>query len=401
MLDVIGFCRALAQHSESDEGTTRTFLSPPMRAVHRDLRAAMEPIGMHVRTDAAGNLRGFFPGRSPRRLVIASHIDTVPNAGAFDGVLGVVLAIALAQNYRPLELPYGIEIIAFSEEEGVRFGIPFLGSRALIGTLDAQTLDACDKQGISIARAIRDFGLDPTAVPDAALDPYAFAYLEFHIEQGPVLESLDLPLGIVEAIAGQCRWELAFHGHSNHAGTTPMNLRKDALAGAAEWITTVEREASSTPGLVATVGRLSVSPGAGNVIPDQARASLDIRHASDSTRTASLNRILDSARSIAARRNLNLETTSLLEQPAVPCDPHLTHLLAKAVEATGHQPHRMPSGAGHDAMVVAARLPIAMLFLRSPGGISHHPAETVLHSDVSAALDAGLRFIKELEHLHA
>jgi allantoate deiminase len=286
-----------------------------------------------------------------------------------------------------------LEVIAFSDEEGVRFGVPFLGSRAVCGALDPALLDRADSSGITVAQAIRDFGLDPANLPDAVLDPRTFAYLEFHIEQGPVLESLDLPLGIVEAIAGQTRMEFRFQGAANHAGTTPMHMRRDALAGAAEWIGCVEREARSSPGLIATVGKIEARPGAGNVIPGDVTCSLDVRHARDSVRAPAVHRLTSEAARIAGRRSLSVAHTTLLDQSAVPMDTQLTATLERAALDAGYRVPTMVSGAGHDAMIVASRLPAAMLFLRSPGGISHSPEENVLESDVEAALRVGLAFL--------
>ena len=366
---VIRCCRDLALFSEEPGRTTRTFLSPPMHDVHRHLSAWMRELDMQVSIDAAGNLRGVRTGASQRRLIIASHLDTVPNAGAFDGILGVVIGIALIEAFGREAPPVTIEVIGFSEEEGVRFGQPFIGSRALAGTLN--------DPDPSILDAIRAFGLDPAQLPAAKLSPDTIGYLEFHIEQGPVLESLDLPLGIVDTIAGQSRYNVTFHGKANHAGTTPMNLRHDALTAAARWILEVEKTANKTPGLVATVGALTVEPNATNVIPETVRASLDVRHACDQTR-----------RSAVAHLLTGLTHEQRLDQPAVAMDAHLTSLLTA--------PHHMTSGAGHDAMILAAHVPTAMLLLRSPGGISHHPDETVLPSDVAAALETGVLFIERL-----
>jgi allantoate deiminase len=396
-------CRALAGFSESATGTTRTFLSPPMHQVHRALRVCMTALNMEVSVDAVGNLHGLHRSISPApagRLLIASHLDTVPNAGAYDGILGVMLGLALVEALQDRRLPYEIEVIGFSEEEGVRFGVPFLGSRALVGSLSADLLELADGQGVTVADAITHFGLDPAAIAAASyanLTQRPRGYLEFHIEQGPVLESLNLPLAVVEAIAGQSRFHIAFHGQANHAGTTPMTLRRDALACAAEWVTEVERLGRSTPGLVATVGRLQVNPGAGNVVPGRVDASLDIRHAKDHFRHTAAEQLLGAARSLADARAIQVTIESLLDQPAVPCDPHLGQLLNKAIAATGQPPHAMVSGAGHDAMIVAPHFPTAILFLRSPGGISHHPSESVLLPDVSAAIEAGLYFLDELE----
>ena len=380
---VIATCREIAGFTEEPGRTTRTFLSPPMRDVHRVLGEWMRQAGMRTWIDAAGNLRGIRTGYGPR-LAIGSHLDTVPNAGAFDGILGVVMGIALT------ELVDGIpiEVIGFSEEEGVRFGVPFIGSRAVVGTLDQATLDR------GIGDAIRAYGLDPAEMPAARLE--CAAYIEFHIEQGPVLDDLGLPLAVVEGILGQSRLRLTFRGQANHAGTTPLRMRRDALAAAAEWISQVECLGESDGQLRATVGSIHCEPNAGNVIPGMVRVSLDVRHSSDDRRHRAVKALLDKASEIAARRDVALETETGLDQPATPMDPGLTNRLARAVEAAGVPLHSMMSGAGHDAMILAPVVRSAMLFLRSPGGLSHHPDESVLPEDVDAALEAGRRFLRDV-----
>jgi len=344
---------------------------------------------------AAGYLRGVWlpQGTAANRLILGSHIDTVPNAGKFDGVLGVVMAIEWVRIAQRLALPLPIEVIAFSEEEGVRFGVPFIGSRAVAGRFDPSLLELKDANGVPLETAIRTFGLDPARIDEAALDGTAAAFVEIHIEQGPVLEAEKLSLAVVNGIVGQSRWTIEFTGHANHAGTTPMGLRHDALAAAAEWIAEVESAARSTDGLVATVGKITVDPNAGNVIPGSVKASLDVRHLHDFVRRAAVEQLLESANAIAARRGLTLQQERQLDQSAVPMDERLTTFLADAVEAVGLPVKHMPSGAGHDAMVMAARVPTAMLFLRSPGGISHHPDETVREEDVEAALQTGGKFL--------
>jgi allantoate deiminase len=395
---IIARCREIAAWTEVPGEITRLFLTPPMHEVHALLRDWMESAGMTVRVDAIGNLRGFWPGLVPGspRLLIGSHLDTVPNAGAFDGILGVVLGVAIVEELHGDLLPFAIEVIGFSEEEGVRFSKPFLGSLALVGKLDADTLARADRSGISIREAIEGYGLDPAQLPAAALANEALAYLEVHIEQGPVLENEDISLGIVEALVGQTRMELIFAGHANHAGTTPMHMRHDAMAAAAEWIVAVEDYASSHNGLVATVGRVEAAPGAGNVIAGQVIASLDVRHADDGAREASVVAILQLAETAATRRGVHVTSTKQLEQPAVPLDPHLTTLLSNAAAQARSPARRMTSGAGHDAMILAPRIPSAMLFLRSPGGLSHHPDETVLPQDVEAALATAIEFLAQL-----
>lgn len=396
--EVIRRCRLLAECSDEPGWTTRTFLSPMMRAVHSDLAAWMVDLGMTVRVDHAGNLRGVYEASQPdaRRLYIGSHLDTVPRAGAFDGVLGVVLGIALIDLLEGYRLPFAIEVLGFSEEEGVRFGVPFIGSRAFTGTADEALLGRCDAAGVSVADAIRQYGLDPAAICDAKSDPRSLGYLEFHIEQGPVLDALGSPVGIVDAIVGQTRAEAIFSGAAGHAGTTPMSARRDALAAAAEWIVAVEREALETKGVVATVGRIQAEPGAGNVIAGRCVATLDVRHADDGVRMAVCERLAACAREIATRRTLDLAWTRRLDQPAVAMDPTLVAALERAVRRADTTVHHLSSGAGHDAMIVASRIPAAMLFVRSPAGISHHPDESVTEEDVAMALEVGRHFLNEL-----
>ena len=358
----------------------------------------MEPLGIHARVDAAGNFRGFYPAAqlNPPRLIIGSHLDTVPNAGAYDGVLGVVLAVALLEELQGRRFGFGIEVIGFSEEEGVRFGTPFIGSRALVGRLDQKLLDARDAQGISVQKAIENFGLSPEKLPQAELERNTLGYLEFHIEQGPVLETLNLPLAVVESIAGQSRLEVTFLGRANHAGTTPMHLRCDAIAGAAEWIGAVERVAQGVPGLVATVGRIRAKPGAANVIAGEAWLTLDVRHSSDEIRTRAVVDLIRQAKGIAARRGLSTRENTLFSQHAVAMDAFVNDEIERAILKTGCNPHRMVSGAGHDAMIMAERVPSAMIFLRTPGGISHDPAESVAVEDIEKAIECGLHLLDQL-----
>lgn len=346
---------------------------------------------MTVHMDAAGNLRGRH-GEAARTFVMASHLDTVPNAGAYDGILGVVMAIEVAEAMRDVVLPFSIEVIGFSEEEGVRFGVPFIGSRAVVGTCDETLLSTQDANGITVHEAIAAYGLHCGALPEAVLQD-AFAYLEFHIEQGPVLEAEGRALGVVEAIAGQSRYTVTFTGKANHAGTTPMHLRRDAMSAAAEWIVAVETFAQKTEGLVATVGSVSTIPGAGNVIAGEVRATLDVRSAEVAIRREAEAVLLAKAEECGLRRGVHVEANLRMEQAAVAMDASLTTLLAEAV---GDKARSLVSGAGHDAMIVAPHIPSAMLFLRSPGGLSHHPDESVLMDDVQAGLDAGVRFVELL-----
>jgi allantoate deiminase len=384
-------CRKLASFSEDAEGTRRTFLSPPVRDCHREIAKWLESLGVQTRIDTAGNLRGFYAGLDPEapRLLIGSHLDTVPNAGAFDGILGVVIGIALLEALGGKRFPFGIEVIGFSEEEGVRFGVPFIGSRALVGRLDSDLLSREDKNGICVRRAIEDFGLDPREIPDASLDDGILGYVEFHIEQGPILEELGRPLGAVEAIAGQSRLEFTFVGRANHAGTSPMHLRQDAIATAAEWITAVEREAQGLPGLLATVGAIVAKPGAANVIASETRVTLDVRHRSDEVRNREVNSLIVLAEEIARRRGLTVRHSTLSIQPSVAMSVPLLDHVEEAIRRTGGEPHRMVSGAGHDAMIMVEKVPAALIFLRTPDGVSHGPAESVLVEDVAKAIEAG------------
>ena len=393
--EVIRRCRVLAACSDEPGYTTRTFLSDSMRVVLVKLTTWMSAAGMDVSVDAAGNLRGVYQGASKqaRRLLIGSHLDTVPHAGAFDGVLGVVMGLSLVESLHGTRLPFSIEVIGFSEEEGVRFGVPFIGSRAIVGELDKTLLAAQDSDGVTVAQAIRTFGLDPSRLADARTDANPLGYLEIHIEQGPVLEGAGRPLAVVDRINGRTSVDVTFVGAAGHAGTTPMNTRQDAVAGAAEWIGCVEAHAHGTKALVATTGRLEVDPGAANVIAGRCRVTLDVRHADDRLRVAAVERFRVAAHEIGARRRLQIEWSPRLDQMSTEMDPQLVAMLARALEAAGAPKTVMSSGAGHDAMVLAPHMPAAMLFIRTPGGISHHPAESVDERDVAIALAAGTNFL--------
>jgi allantoate deiminase len=394
----IARCRQLARASEDPASTRRTFLSPPMREVHREITSWLQSSGADVRIDAAGNLRGFYDAAQSGapRLLIGSHLDTVPNAGAYDGVLGVLLGVALLNALGGEKLPFGIEVVGFSEEEGVRFGEPFIGSRALVGRLDEQLLNRQDANAVTVRQAIEDFGLHSEKIQEAHVSANALAYLEFHIEQGPVLETLERPLGVVEAIAGQSRLEFIFIGRANHAGTTPMHLRHDAVAAAAEWISAVERLAQSTPGLVATIGKIEAKPGATNVIAGEALLTLDVRHSSNEVRIRAVDDLIRKSEEIAQRRGLSVRRNLLMNQPAVAMDPFLVNQIEEAIRQAGCEPHRMASGGGHDAMILAEKIPAAMIFLRTPGGISHDPAESVALEDVEKAIECGVHLLRHL-----
>ena len=394
----IAECRLIGTMTEEPGRITRRFLTQPVAKVHAHLRSRMIALGMSVTVDAVGNLRGIWQpaGTSGQRLILGSHIDTVPDAGAFDGVLGVVLALEWVRIAQELDLQRPIEVIAFSEEEGVRFSVPFLGSRAVAGTFDLSLLAYQDTDGVRMDDAIRGFGLNPEKIPEAALGDDALGFVEIHIEQGPLLEAENLPLAVVQGIVGQSRLGFRFSGQANHAGTTPMHLRRDAMAAAAEWMVAVEAAAREEDGLVATIGKISVQPNAGNVIPGVGELSLDVRHMSDDIRISKVEQLARMAATIAHRRGVEVEWVQKLDQQTVHMDRILSIELAVAVEAAGISGRTMPSGAGHDAMVMATRMPAAMLFLRSPGGISHNPAEAVLEEDVEAALRVGEFFLRQM-----
>jgi len=392
-------CDLLAGCTEHPGRITRTFLSPAMEACHRHVRNWMEGAGMAVRVDRAGNLRGHYAsdtlqsGEHAPNLIIGSHLDTVPNAGRYDGVLGVLLGIALVEAMSGRRLGLDIEVIGFSDEEGVRYGLPFIGSRAVTGTLLAPHLARRDANGIALFGALDSYAARHPDVINPKFNPSVRGYLEFHIEQGPVLEHAGLGLGVVETIVGQSRLRLTFRGRSDHAGTTPMFLRHDALAAAAEWVLAVESAAGSTPGLVATTGQLTCEPGAANVISGLVSCSLDVRHGSDKTRQLAIEDFLATAGAIGQRRQIEVEHLIEHEQAAVDLDSALTAIANRAVSDAGILPRHMTSGAGHDAMIIAPKIPAAMIFLRSPGGISHHPDEAVLPEDVALALRAGTNFL--------
>ncbi len=397
---IIARCRELAQISDVRGQTTRLFLSPATRDAHTLLQWWFRHAGLDSRIDDTGSLRVTRPSRKPiaPTLILFSHIDTVPNAGAFDGPLGVLIALAAIEELHQTPLPFHIELIAFSEEEGARFSFPFISSLAAIGKLTEADLARTDANGVSIAQAITDFGLSPAHIADTcALPANTFAAIEVHIEQGPVLEADDASLAVVEAIVGQSRFALTFTGHANHAGTTPMALRHDALVAASNWIVEVERYAANYKQLVATVGRIEALPGAINIVPGTVHVTLDVRHPRDESRHAAVAHLLTKAEAAAKHYGCSVSATLISEQKAVPMDRALTVHLHQAAERTGHDAKSMFSGAGHDAMILAQAVPTSMLFLRSPGGLSHHPNESVREEDVEAALATLLNL---LLHLH-
>jgi allantoate deiminase len=408
--ELMARCRLVAACTDTPGEITRLFCGPGIAKANALVSGWMETAGMQVWMDAAGNLRGLYgPAESPR-LLIASHLDTVPNAGAFDGVLGVLMGISLVEllGSRAAPLPYSIEVIAFSEEEGVRFRAPFLGSLALIGKLDEAKLALRDASGKTARQALEEFraasdqspaseGLTlEEALVQAVAVPQSFAYFEIHIEQGPVLEAERLAVSAVSGIVGQSRVALRFVGRANHAGTTPMRMRQDALASAAEFTVEVEKLARVTDGLVATVGRMETPGGTGNVVAGEALATLDVRHADDAVRVRAVNTLCSTALRCAESRDVQVKTTITMEQCAVPMNERLTNMLTEAARRVGYEAPVMTSGAGHDAMVVAPTLPATMLFVRSPGGLSHHPEEEVLLQDLEAGLIVAQSFLDVL-----
>lgn len=393
--------QALAKISDEPGRITRLFASPAMRRASDMVGKWMREAGMKIRLDAIGNLIGYYGGatQGAKCLLLGSHLDTIPNAGKFDGPLGVLLAISCVEHLhrRKIRLPFAIEVIGFADEEGVRYQMAYLGSKVLAGCFNGKDLRREDAAGISMAGAIKHFGGNPAKIKAAKLNPEKLlGYVEAHIEQGPVLEEKDIPVGIVTAIAGQTRVRIRFFGRAAHAGTTPMELRKDALCAAAEFVLAVEKLGRRTNGLVATVGEISASPGAGNVIPGEVQLSLDIRHENDSARVSARVALKKIALEIAARRKIQLDGEVIQETPAVACSEELSGLLARAVKRHQLTPLRLPSGAGHDAAIMSQITPVAMLFIRCRGGVSHHPDESVQLADVSVALAVMNDFISQM-----
>jgi allantoate deiminase len=389
----------LAGYSEEIDRLTRRYGTQALADAGELVADWMRAAGMRVRRDAIGNLIGRVEGGWPDApaLMLGSHLDTVPDAGRYDGVLGVLAAIAVVERLRDraAELPFALEVTAFADEEGSRFGTAFLGSSVLAGGFDRAALARVDSDGVSLDDAIREFGGDPGALGTARREPGSLVgYAELHIEQGPVLEGLGLPIGIVSGIAGQTRAAVRFTGHLGHAGTVPMELRRDALAAAAQMVGEVEAVARHTPGLIATVGDLAVAPGAANVIAGRADLVLDVRHPEDADRRWAVDLLRRRAGEIASARAVECDWAPLHEQAAVRCDPGLTGRMWQAVQDVGVEPHALASGAGHDAATMARIAPMTMLFVRCAGGLSHHPDESVSEADVSVAVDALTRFVE-------
>jgi allantoate deiminase len=396
----------LASISDEPGRITRTFCSPGMKRANELVGSWMREAGMTVRTDAIGNLIGEYAGAAPgvKTLLLGSHLDTVREAGKFDGPLGVLTAIACVQHLHESKrrLPFAVEVIAFADEEGVRFQTAYLGSKVIAGSFNPEDLKRKDADGVMMAEAIRRFGGDPDELTVGGFDSKKLlGYVEVHIEQGPVLEQKDQPIGVVTAIAGQTRVQVTFTGRAGHAGTTPMNLRRDALCAAAEFVLEVEGVAKGRDGLVATVGAINARPGVGNVIPGEIRLSLDVRHAEDAVRNEAIALLQVQGRSCATNRKIDFDWQLVQEIAAVACDPRLSMLLTESVTRFLGSAVSLASGAGHDAAIMSAITPVAMLFVRCKNGLSHHPDESASLEDARMAISVMNDFIMRLAQASA
>jgi allantoate deiminase len=401
--EIVERINRLGQISETPEHLARVFLTPEHRAAADLILSWMRDAGMQAHVDAIGNVCGRYEGERPGLpcLMLGSHYDTVRDAGKWDGPLGVLTAIACVADLhkRGRRLPFAIEVTGFADEEGVRYASTLLGSRAVAGTFNERVLGSKDAAGISMRDALSQFGLDPDHIGAAARAPgELLAYVELHIEQGPVLEAENLPVGVVTAIAGATRLAANLTGMAGHAGTVPMLLRRDALAGAAECITTIEELCRTDEGgLVGTVGYIHAMPGATNVIPGQVAFTIDIRAPTDVHRKRAVTDIVRNIDAVAKRRNLVLKVDVTHENRTVPCAPWLKAQVADAVAAEGYRVFELPSGAGHDGMAMIDIVDVAMLFVRCRGGISHHPDEHVEVADVEAGARVLLRLIENFQ----
>ena len=400
-------CDQLAACTEEPGRITRRYATPALRAATELVTQWMAAAGMAVRTDNAGNLIGRYEAATRdgpnapdgQTLLLGSHLDSVRDAGRYDGPLGVLFAVALVERLhaRGARLPFAIEVLGFADEEGLRFNTAYLGSSVFAGTFDPATLALHDPTGVTLDEAIRSYGGDPAALHRDRRDGgNLIGYCEVHIEQGPVLEARGLPVGIVSAITGQTRCEVRFEGEAGHAGTVPMLARRDALCAASECVLAVEEAGRETDGLVATVGQLRIEPDASNVIPGVAVLSLDVRHQDDARRAAACAALRGRAQAIADARNVTMHWQTLQQNTAVACSPGLMQRLAQAVTAEGVAVLTLPSGAGHDGVSLSRITDIAMLFVRCERGISHNPAESVAVADVAVALAVMERFLARL-----
>ena len=397
---IMAWAAALAKYSEVPGALTRTYLTPAHDAAAAQLAQWMEQAGMQVRRDCVGNVIGRYDGTlaNAPALLTGSHFDSVRNGGIFDGNLGILLPIACIASWHKAgrRFPFAIEVIGFAEEEGVRFGATLLGSRALAGTFDRRVLENRDHAGQSMHEVIAAAGFDISKLPLAAYPPAkALAFVEVHIEQGPVLLNEGLALGIVTAISGASRFAVEIEGLAGHAGTVPMNLRQDAAMAAAEIGLYIERRCSGVDGLVGTVGQFNIPDGAVNVVPGKAVFSIDIRAAEDAIRAAAVNDVLAEIHQIEIRRNVRALVRQTHETGSSVCAPWLQEQWAASLQRLGLPRRRLPSGAGHDAMAMAAICDVAMLFVRcGNGGISHHPDETMSVGDADMAAAAFTDFVE-------
>ncbi len=392
-------CDVLARCSEQVDALTRVYLSAEQRAANDLVLPWMREAGMTARLDAAGNAVGRYEGERPGLpcLMLGSHLDTVRDAGKYDGMLGVVAGIECvgSLNDSGIRLPFAVEVVGFADEEGVRFNATLLGSRAVAGTFDLANLDRIDAGGTTMRDAMSEFGLDPAAIGTAARRrDEVLAYAELHIEQGPVLEAEGLALGVVTAINGSNRFMVEVAGMAGHAGTVPMHLRRDALAAAAECVLAVECIAGAEPELVGTVGKIEALPGAINVIPGRARFSLDVRAPTDGQRERAIAAMREAFAGVASRRKVTIDFPPVWGASTTPCAPWLQAQFAAAIEGERLPVRYLPSGAGHDGMAMIAIADIGMLFVRCKGGISHNPAEAITREDADVAARAFLRFIQ-------
>lgn len=399
---VMQWAEAIGAWSDDEGALTCAYMTDAHRRTAAQLAEWMRQAGMQVHIDAVGNVVGRYAASTldAKTLITGSHYDTVRNAGKYDGRLGILLPVAVVRHLheRGERLPFHLEVVGFAEEEGVRFKSTFLGSSALAGRFNAALLDQQDGNGITMRQALADAGHDVDAIAAIARDPARLlGFVEVHIEQGPVLLERGLPLGVVTAIAGSSRYLVELTGLSSHAGTTPMGMRKDAAAAAAEIVLLVERRCAQAPSLVGTVGQLEVPGGSVNVVPGRCKLSLDIRAADDAVRLAAVDEVLAGISAICARRQVGLSVFKLLEAEAAPCAPRLMDQLGVAVERAGLPRFDLPSGAGHDAMQMAAITDVAMLFTRcGNGGISHNPLETMTADDAEVAGQVLLDFLRKL-----
>ena len=402
---IVNRIESLAVLSDEPGKLTRLYLGPAHRLAATQVAAWMHAAGMTVRLDSVATVVGRYEGEAPDMpaLLLGSHIDTVRNAGRFDGTLGVLAAIAVVEKLHAdgRRLPFAIEVVAFGDEEGVRYPGTLTGSRALAGRFDPQVLDEVDRDGISRREALMAFGCDVSQIAAEARDAgRILGYLEVHIEQGPVLENENLPVAVVAAISGATRGTVTVAGVGGHAGTVPMELRRDALVAAAEMVIAVERMAASAADLVATVGMFDIPDGAVNAVPGVAVFSIDVRSPSDATRKNALSMLQREFEAIARRRSVELKIDLSYDAPAAVCDPRLTAALSTAITRSGVELRHLPSGAGHDAMAFKDKFPFAMLFVRCRGGVSHDPAEFAALDDIDIAANVLVDCIQHFDPTH-